>query len=403
MISGLKRIVTDDGEIGLQSGCPLPLNKTDVNYAEETAIRDIVPFVYSVNIINGFPLNDIITDVETRLNTKLFDSYVNCETTRRLNERDMRHLDVVNATTDISGISRPIGVSSLPKDTQSDKMCSSTNVEETCVIIDGTVTFLFEADSYGFTDFAQQVDALTFIRNEIDSMGDMNGIADITYAGAIDDIQSNTDFTLIIPRVESAEKAKEGTKVSALGYALIAAACFLTVGAFLTLRKFKSRTYHRKEEILLSGFEDNYHKREVNVSTMQNGRQRLDSDTSAEDQDLTDNIDNEFRDILYNNKLQGLDDSMSLHEAIEFDINDFNAQHFRQQVHHCTSSTCEVCRQEAAGKPVRFVTVDDEEDGIEVDLVGNTHMNTHGYDRILKSPGSLGSSRSYETPDTVEF
>jgi len=424
----------EDGELGFQSGCPIPPNTSDAIYAEKNAVRDVISFVYSVNIFNDASLNDITTSVETRLHQKLFDDYVNCATTRRLNHNYIRHLDQVNATMDVSGMSRPIGVSSLPKDTPFDQKCSSSNIEETCVIIDGAITFLFESDSDGFIDFHQQSDALTFIKNEIDNMGDIDGISEITFAGATGDgILSKTDVNLIIPRaqsVENLENDEEVTKVASFGYILIAGAgTILVVVILFAMRRNKSRTYQRKEkEILLSAFKDNYCEKENDVSAIRNGRQRLDSDSSSKAQDTMDTLDNKLRYIQHNNQLQGPDDFDSLHEFIEAEINDVNAQHFTQQVHHCTSSTCQVCRRHATGKSVKFVNVENEE-GIEVDITGNINMDSrgydgflrsptslsssvrsyetqdsHGYDRFLRSPTSFSSSvRSYETPDTVEF
>lgn len=307
----------------------------------------------------------------------------------------MADLDQANTTVNISRVSHPIGVASLPRDTKLDDVECSEGSIEICVVIDGGVTFLFE-NGANFSNLHQQLNALAFIKNLITNIGKIDGIGGITYMGPVDEIPLN-NANMVIPFVNRGEEiVNNNYTVTPFGFIIVSAAAIIFfVAAALLIMKKRSRAHHnRYEEVSLSGQEHNYLEEVIEGSTIQNGTQRLDSYTSRESQ-------NNFHNIPHDNA----DNCSPLHELIEIDepsqISDFSTQ-YCTHVRQCVSATCEVCRQNATEKTVRFVRVDAEA-GERLVSIG---AGEHGVEVVgdLRSPSSLSRRhRSYETPDTVEF
>jgi len=104
-------------------------------------------------------------------------------------------------------------------------------------------------------------------------------------------------------------------------------------------------------------------------------------------------------------EFEGIDESSQLYELVGLDesnqLHDLSIQDGTQQVCRCTSATCDLCRPNDVRNSVKFVSVDAEEGGIEVDV---TFQNNHSYAGIRGSNGSrIGSVRLYEAPDTVQL
>lgn len=404
-ISGTKKVRGEDGQDGIQSGCPIPQNVDRASYAEESVIRHVVSFIYTVTVIDGSSWDNLIGTVEARVNQKLFDDYVNCSTARRLNyknERYMIDIGQANATENMTRDPHPIGVSSLPNDKRSDEMaCDATKAGETCVVIDGAVSFLFETDA-SFSPFLQQVDALSFVKNNLAAtIENVNGISGMKYMGAMDDVLLNNDG-VIITGVNLMEEIEDKGRITPFGYITVTSAgiIFFVAVALLAMKIIRSNAYDPMDEEILLDYGTEYSKEIVDVGAIPQGGERLKSYAPSNAQNIVRTpLDDNFR---------SPDDSSPLDD---FKLpnnygkpNNFRTRYYTQEVHRCVSATCEICRQDTTQEGIRFVNVDTEEDGVEVDMMGNVLHSRYSHAGILRSPSSLCKSpRSYNTPDTVEF
>jgi len=357
-----------------------------------------------------------VINVERSINQNLVDDYIDCDGTRRLKHnrgRLMRDLDQVNNTVYTPNVFIPIGVSSLPSDESSNEVdCLSPNAGETCTVMNGALTLLYEKDAE-FSGYYSQEDVLKYLQQNMASIKNITGVVGIEYLGTmaygtlndIGVIVSNANLSEIIP-------LDDGPVLTLVGYGIVACVgALIIVAGLLTMRKIRSNAYNRNDEVLMSELDCEFSEEVLDASAIRQGRRRLSSNASSEAQDMVDSFDishHKARNIPLDNtskgsdesgqshEFEGIDESSQLYELVGLEesnqLHNISIQDGTQQVCLCTSATCDLCRQNNVKNSVKFIGVDAEDGGIEVDV---TFQNNHSY-------AGMGG-RLFETPDTVQL
>lgn len=245
-VSGTRPIYSEDGIQGVQSGCPVPSDRNAADFAEVAVLRDPLEFKYSIISKTESPVTEEdIRNFEVNLNQEIFDSYIDCGFNRRLEQGD--------------SISSPIGVSSLPVDGISTASeCTSTNDGESCIVLDGSITLLFEAEANYALDREEAL-TLGFVKTVLSKIEVGNNITEVRYLGTTIDDSLGGDNIFVVPRLEQPDESDTTDDNTSSPYSIIAVAgmsCLSLVVVFYTIMKIRARRRlakdYKDEEALMS-------------------------------------------------------------------------------------------------------------------------------------------------------
>jgi hypothetical protein len=365
VISGKKPLSVSEGYDGVQNGCPVPNEADASEFAEATVKRIVVQFVYMVKYKSTGDKDAILKALDLEIPQFVYDNYISCP-----------------KTSDGFVLDKPIGVSSSPNDSiATDLKCSKVAEGESCVVVDAEFNLIFPS-SASINESLEEDAVLDFVKN---SMAAAEARARRNMQGNVEFSSSNTDVTGVVfvgsrddvsfPEtsiVSSALGDGDGFGsggISAVGGVLVGAAILVVLAALFAADR------RRKRRIS-----------ELNDSTLRNKSGYAEYEAGS---------------------LDGDSDGMTMTptsspERVKFpishaDSNPSSTRYQTQNVHHCKSATCKICKASSDPEFIRLNALSAWDDEVEGDFP------TEGFNI---EPGSRGlhdefSDRKYETQNTV--
>lgn len=358
-ISGEEIVLDWNGYQGVQMGCKVPNNVNSAEFAEESVKRANVTFVYKVKYANAARGENVLKSLEIEIPQFVYKNYILCP----VNQNDF-------------SIEKPIGISSSPSDSIADDLkCADANNGDICVLVDAKFVLLYPS-SASINERLEVDTLLSFIKDSMTATGagrrNMQAnakfnptspdIISLTFVGSRND--SSFPGTSVIS--SSLEEEGSTSKISTVGGIFVAAAVLIVLGVLFLADKRRRRRSHYDSDLRHKAGYAEY-----------DGDGTLDGDSDG----LT---------------------PTSSPVRVKFpvsssDFNNVSTRYQTQNVHHCKSATCLICK--ASGDPEFIKLRVTYETGEEV--TGDFSM-----DGFELEPGRRGlhdefSDRKYGTPNTV--
>lgn len=328
-MEGYKELTDEFGNRGVQLGCPLPLpsssngnnNDNVERYAEQSVERNEMTFFYSLNVdedtTDGSIQNDLFI-LEERLNTLLFDTYVDCGANDDTGDDDVRRLsNVITDITDITtkqlsstphhrtlatSLPSSIGINTFPTDKLSTEETCTTNIDGAkCIVIEGGVTLLYPQGT-DVPRIALQNDFLKFARNAMETnpaitAGLGSNVRGVSYLGVSDDgsaLGGNSDTVLQPADLQEGAIGAGKNDISIAGAAMIGSMCLVVTGALAMLgMKVRGRNNARDQRKSLL-----YNERKKRGLGNTNNGDGLDDSKYYDLKEYRDNDDDDLDEIL---------------------------------------------------------------------------------------------------------
>jgi hypothetical protein len=363
VISGNKPLEGNEGYEGVQKGCPVPEEVDASEFAEATVKRVTIQFVYMVKYTSTGNKDAILKTLDLEIPMFVYDNYIACP-----------------ETSDGFVLDKAIGVSSSPNDSfANDLKCSKVVEGENCVVIDAEFNLIFPS-SASINESLEEATVLGFIKNSMEEaetrrrrnlQGNLEfsssntDVIGVIFVGSRDDVSFSE--TSIVSSALGVDDESRG--ISAVGGVLVGASILIVLAALFAADRRRKRKMS-----------------EINESTLRSKSGYAEYEAGT---------------------LDGDSDGMTMTptsspERVKFPIShsDFNTsstQYQTQNVHHCKSATCKICKASSSPEFIRLNAVSSWSDEVEGDFP------TEGFNI---EPGSRGlhdefSDRKYGTPNTV--
>lgn len=364
VVSGHKPIEGSEGYEGIQNGCPVPKQVDASEFSEESVKRVVVQFVYMVKYLSTGNKDGVLKALDLEIPEFVYNKYISCP-----------------KTVDSFVLDKPIGVSSAPNDSIADDLkCTKVTDGENCVVVDAEFTLLFPS-SASINESLEENTVLSFMKNAMTAAetrmrrmqqspefsSSNSDITGVVFVGSRDDV-SFPQSSIISSALGDGDGYKS-RGISAVGGVLVGASILIVLAALFAADRRRKRK--------MSAFNESTLRSKTGYAEYEAGTLDGDSDGMT----MT---------------------PRSSPERVKFPIShsDSNASSTRyetQNVHHCKSATCKICKAKSDPEFIRLNSLSAWDDEIEGDFP------TDGFNI---EPGSRGlhdefSDRKYGTPNTV--
>lgn len=390
-IGGVSTVVDDNGNVGKQTGCKPNTKQEEELYAEDNVLRESVAFRYLLRFDEDMNKDSAMTAMEEALQDALFKSTVEPCDRNEGRIRMRRHLQDDQATGLIPLEERPIALTTLPKDVEGVQTCKDNVQGETCIIVEGGLTMVFP-QGYEYNMDNTERDLLAQIKQTMNGetpFWDDDDLKGVIFLGA-----ESIGYAGDEMYVANIENGAQGDNISATGGILIGSAAILLVAGAFGVRTRRQNYKNASRNILDKDLYEMPSEVGDNSTTYEesnpsprrplfgNGRLKLPSDAPSP-------FDDGFVEIHDGN---GTGDY-----GFEICTTQPTPVHIQaQNVHHCTSASCEACMRGMKGSQRnRGIRMIDQSEWYEEDNVDFSDIAFEG----MRSAGP----RPYDAPDTVSF
>lgn len=372
-ISGNNIIVDANGDEGIQNGCAVPADASDVEFAQATVRTVQVDFLYLLKYAKNATIEQILNDLDRDFAQFIFDNYITCPT-------------------DTFDVNKPIGIWSAPMDSVADDfVCSKQDEDTICLAIEGSFTMLYPTNA-GIVLSAEEEAVLGFVKDAIEAMGTRirrelqetptfsssnSDIKELVYIGKRNEV-TFAQGGLIARATGQDEQFVGNEKLSTTGGVLIGSSVIIVLGIlFAADRRRKT-------------------KKDSDVVTLRNksGYAEYDADDSFHGISTTEVLtptSSPDRDVKFPLRLPVVTPGESSNYS--------SARYFTQNVHHCNSATCHVCQNQ---QDPEFIRLNNLHEDMEIDY-SRASSGTLDFDFEPEARGLHDdySNRTYMIPNTV--
>ena len=391
-IGGVSIIEDENGNVGKQTGCKPKTKEEERLYAEYNVERNPVSFRYLLRFASDGDLtkDSAMTAMEEALHESLFMSSVEpCDRDGRLRMR--RYLRDDQAVGEIPLQERPIALTTLPKDVEGNQSCRDSVQGETCIIVEGGLTMVFPQD-YEYNMNNTELNLLAQIKQTMNGAKafwnneDLKGVRflgaeSIGYEGA----------GMYVASISNEAQANDN--ISATGGVMIGSAAILVLAAAIGVRQRRQSYRHASQNLLDKDLYEMPSDVGENSTTYEqsnpsphrpplfgNGRLKLPSEAPTP-------FEMGFVHVHANRETGEYDYEVSSNRPTPIHLQ-------RQDVHHCTSASCEICGMKGSQRN-RGIRMIDQSEWYEEDNVDFSEIEFE----------SMGSAvpRTYDAPDTISL
>lgn len=372
-ISGKKIIVDANGDEGIQNGCAVPADTSDVEFAQATVRTVQVDFLYLLKYEKNATLDQILNDLDRDFAQYIFDNYITCPI-------------------DTFDVNKPIGIWSAPMDSvASDFVCAKQDEDTICLAIEGLFTMLYPTNA-GIVLSAEEEAVLGFVKDAIEAMetrirrklqetptfsSSNSDIKEIVYIGKRNEV-TFAQGGLITRATGQDEQFAGNEKLSTTGAVLVGSSVIIVLGIlFAADRRRKRKKY---SDVVTLRNKSGYAEYEADDSFHGISTTEVLTPTSSPD-----------RDVKFPLRLPVVTPGEN--------SNSSSARYLTQNVHHCNSATCQVCQNQ---QDPEFIHLNNLRDDMEIDY-SRASSSTLDFDFEPETRGLHDeySNRTYIIPNTV--
>lgn len=372
-ISGLKIIVDPNGNEGIQIGCAVPIDASDVEFAQATVREALVDFIFLVKFEKNASIEQILNDLDRDFVQFIFDNYIACPS-------------------DAFDVTKPIGIWSSPMDSVADDfVCAKQDEDTICLAIEGSFTMLYptsteivlsveEENVLGFIKDAIEA-AETRIRREMQQTHSFsssnNDIKELVYIGKRNEVKFSQGG-LISRATDQNQEYLGNEKLSTMGSVLVGSSVIIVLGMLFAVNRRKKR--RKDNDVITLRNKSGYAEYDADDSINGKSATEILTPTSSPDRELKFPLRLPIATLGEN-------------------VNHSSERHFTQNVHHCNSATCQVCQSQ---QNPEFIRLNDLHEDMDIDY---SRASSSPLDFDFE-PASRGlhddySKRTYITPNTV--